>query len=132
MLRQRDGGCQERILSGNMSPMRKRSLWLRTPLFLLTLLQFSVPAAAAWADARLGEPSGPAHIESHSTAGCVRIHPADCAFHRLLSAPLARNASTVVRIREGQGITWSPTVVERSAAAADLTLPDSRAPPMLS
>src|SRR3989442_6335005 len=73
MLRERDGACQDRIVSSNMPPMRKRSLWLRMPLFLLTLLQFSVPAAAAWADARLGEPSGPAHIESHSTAGCARI-----------------------------------------------------------
>jgi len=115
-----------------MAPMRKRSLWVRMPLFLLTLLQFSVPAAAAWADARLGEPSGPAHIESHSTASCVRIHPGDCAFHRFLSAPLARNSSTVIRIREGRGVSWTPAAIERSATAADLTLPDSRAPPTLS
>jgi hypothetical protein len=115
-----------------MPSMRKRSLWVRTPLLLLTLLQFSVPAAAAWADARIGEPSGPAHIESHSTAGCARIHPADCAFHRFLSAPLARTATTVVRIREGQGIRWAPAVLQRSATAADLTLPDVRAPPTLS
>ena len=103
MLRGRDGGCQDRVVRCNMPPMPKRSLWVRTPLFFLTLLQFSVPAAAAWADARLGEPSGPAHIESHSTAGCARIHPADCAFHRYLSAPLARNPATVIRIREGRG-----------------------------
>src|SRR5439155_23314766 len=132
MLRERDGGCQDRVESCNMLAMRKRSLWVRTPLLLLTLLQFSVPAAAAWADARLGEPSGPAHIESHSTAGCARIHPADCAFHRFLSAPLARNPSTVIRIRDGQGIRWAPSVLERSSTAADLTLPDSRAPPTLS
>ena len=132
MLRGRDGGCQDRVVRCNMTPMRKRSLWVRTPLFLLTLLQFSVPAAAAWADARIGEQSGPAHIESHSTAGCARIHPSDCAFHRFLSAPLARTATTVVRIREGQGITWAPAVLQRSATAADLTLPDSRAPPTLS
>ena len=132
MLRERDGACQERIVSSNMPPMRKRSLWVRTPLLLLTLLQFSVPAAAAWADARIGEASGPAHIESHSTPGCARIHPADCAFHRFLSAPLARNPSTVIRIREGQGVRWAPTVVQRSSLAAHLTLPDSRAPPPLS
>jgi len=112
--------------------MRKRSLWVRTPLLLLALLQFSVPAAAAWADASIGEQSGPTHIESHSTAGCARIHPADCAFHRFLSAPLARNPSTVIRIREGQGLRWAPAVVQRSSLAADLTLPDSRAPPTLS
>jgi hypothetical protein len=115
-----------------MPSMRKRSLWVRTPLLLLTLLQFSVPAAAAWADARLGEPSGPAHIESHATSACARIHPADCAFHRFLSAPLARNAATVIRIPEGRGIKWTLFVLERSSTAADLTLPDSRAPPTLS
>jgi len=115
-----------------MPPMRKRSLWVRTPLLLLTLLQFSVPAAAAWADARIGENTGPAHIESHSTDQCARVHPADCAFHRFLSAPLARNPSTVIRIRDGQGIRWAPSVLERSSTAADLTLPDSRAPPTLS
>ena len=132
MLRARDGACQERIVSCNMPPMRKRSLWVRTPLFLLALLQFTVPGAAAWADARIGEPSGPPHIESHSTAGCARIHPADCAFHRFLSAPLARNPSSVIRIREGQGIRWAPAIVQRSSLAGDLTLPDSRAPPTLS
>jgi len=132
MLREGDGRCQGRVVGCNMPSMRKRSLWVRTPLLLLTLLQFSVPAAAAWADARIGEPSGPAHIESHSTAGCARIHPADCAFHRFLSAPLARNTPTVIRIREGRGISWTPAVLQRSAAATDLTLPDSRAPPTLS
>ena len=132
MLSRRDGGCQDRVVGCNMSPMPKRSLWVRTPLLLLTLLQVSVPAAVAWADARLGEATGPAHIESHSTSTCARIHPADCAFHRFLSAPLARNPSTVIRIREGRGIRWAPAVVARSATAADLTLPDSRAPPTLS
>src|SRR5882762_7878032 len=132
MLSERNGACQERIVSSNMPPMRKRSLWGRTPLLRLTLLQFSVPAAAAWADARIGEASGPPHIESHSTTGCARIHTADCAFHRFLSAPPARNPSTVIRIREGQGVRWAPTIVQRSSLAADLTLPDSRAPPPLS
>jgi hypothetical protein len=112
--------------------VRKRSLWLRTPLFLLTLLQLSVSAAAAWADARVGEATGPAHIESHSTAACARVHPADCAFHRFLAAPLARTPSTVLRVRQGQGIRWTPYAIARSSAAADLTLPDSRAPPPLS
>src|SRR5712691_11403573 len=117
MLSERDGSCQVGVVHGNMSPMRKRSLWVRTPLLLLTLVQFSVPAAAAWADARIGEPAGPAHIESHSTAGCARIHPADCAFHRFLSAPLARNAPTVIRIREGRGISWTLAVLQHSLAA---------------
>ena len=115
-----------------MLPMRRRSLWVRTPLLLLTLLQLSVPAAASWADGRIGEPSAPAHFESHSTANCVRVHPADCAFHRFLLTPLTRTATTVLRIREGQGIRWTPATTPRSAAPSHLTLPDSRAPPTLS
>ena len=115
-----------------MPSMRKRSLWLRTPLLLLSLLQVSVPGAAAWADARLGEATGPVHIESHSTNLCVRVHPADCAFHRFLSAPVARSATSVIRIRAGLGITWTPTATERAATATGLALPDSRAPPPLS
>ena len=132
MLRRRDGGCQGRVVRYTMPSMQKRSLWVRTPLLLLTLLQFSVPAAVAWADARLDEASGPVHIESHSTNACVRVHPADCAFHRFLTAPLAGASATVLRIREGRGIRWAPAAIERSSTAADLTLPDCRAPPTLS
>jgi len=109
--------------------MRNRSLWVRTPLLLLTLLQFSVPAAAAWADARLGEQSGRTHIESHSTGVCARIHPADCAFHRLLNAPLARGTTLVLRIHQGRGHSWTPRVPRHVAAISGATLPDSRAPP---
>ena len=112
-----------------MPPMRKRSLWVRTPLLLLTLLQLSVPAAASWADARLGEQSGRTHIESHATDVCARVHPAECAFHRVLNAPLARAASIVLRIREGQGVIWTPRGPEQAAAISGVTLPDSRAPP---
>jgi len=132
MLNARDGTCQVRVVDCIMPSMRKRSMWVRTPLVLLALLQFSVPAAAAWADALVGEQSGPAHIESHSTKACPRVHPADCAFHRFLATPLARTQATVLRIREGQGIRWTPRAFDRSSTAADLTLPDSRAPPPLS
>src|SRR2546430_14453640 len=89
MLRRGDAGCQGRVVGCNMSPMRTRPLRIRAPLFFLTLLQLSVPGAAAWADALLGEGwNAPAHIESHSSATCVRIHPADCAFHRVLITPV--------------------------------------------
>ena len=114
-----------------MLPMPKRSTWMRAPLFLLTLLQLSVPAAAAWADSQLGEATGPAHVESHSTSACPRVHPADCAFHRLLATPAVRASTTLLRIRDRQAVQWTPSTVERSSSAADLTLPDSRAPPPL-
>src|SRR6266850_8587088 len=132
MLKRGDAGCQGRIVRCNMRPMRKRSLWVRTPLLLVTLLQFSVPAAAALADARQGESTGPAHIESHSTSACARVHPSDCAFHRFLSAPLARTSATVIVFRDGRTLAWSLVAAERAAIATGLTLPDSRAPPAVS
>jgi hypothetical protein len=105
---------------------------MRAPLLALTLLQLSVPAAASWADAKLGEATGPAHIESHSTSTCARVHPEDCAFHRLLATPAVRASTTLLRIRDRQPVQVTSTAVERSSSAADLTLPDSRAPPLLS
>src|SRR5437660_9193614 len=133
MLRRGDAGCQGRVVACNMSPMRKRPLRLRALLFLLTLLQLSVPGAAAWADARLGEGwLAPAHIESHSSATCVRVHPADCAFHRLLVTPIARSRPPVLRIRAGHGIRWTVVTPEISYAVFCLKKKNSRAPPPLS
>jgi len=115
-----------------MPSMRQRKFVVRMPLFLLTLLQLSMPVAAAWADAQVGEPSGPAHIESHSSSACARVHPSDCAFHRFLSAPLARTSATVITFRDGRTLAWSLVAAERAAIATGLTLPDSRAPPAVS
>src|SRR5260370_16619253 len=98
MLNSREGACQDRVVRCNMPPMPKRSLWVRTPLLLLSLLQFSLPAVAAWADARLGEASGPAHIESHPTTPCAPGHSADCAFHPFPPPPPPPNPSTLLRI----------------------------------
>ena len=113
--------------------MRSLSLKSRLSLSLLAALQLSLPGAAAWADARLDSgAAGPAHIESHSTAACARIHPADCAFHRFLSAPLTTGRPVVFRIRDSYR-SVSPVaahVIPRAALAAGLH--HSRAPPTLS
>src|SRR5436189_4661567 len=132
MLRACDRGCQDQVVCCNMPSMGQRPFVVRMPLFLLTLLQLRVSVAVAWADAQVGEPSGPAHIESHSTSACARVHPSDCAFHRFLSAPLARTPATVIRLRDGRTVAWSLVAAERAAIATGLTLPDSRAPPTLS
>src|SRR5882757_2157623 len=116
-----------------MTSMRSMSLKSRASLCLLAALQLSLPGAAAWADARLDSAAaGPAHIESHSTSTCARVHPADCAFHRFLSAPLARASATVIVFRDGRTLAWSLVAAERAAIATGLTLPDSRAPPAVS
>jgi hypothetical protein len=113
--------------------MRSTSFKARASLCLLAALQLSLPGAAAWADARLDTTAtGPAHIESHSTAGCVRIHPADCVFHRFLSAPLATGRPIVFRIRDRYRSvpTVATHVIPRAALAGGLH--HSRAPPTLS
>jgi hypothetical protein len=66
---------------------------------LAALLQLTLPFAAAWADALLDGVAGPVHIESRSTDACARIHPADCAFHRFLSAPVAIGRAVSFTVR---------------------------------
>jgi len=113
--------------------MRSLSLKSRLSLSVLAALQLSLPGAAAWADARLDSATaGPAHIESHSTAACVRIHPADCAFHRFLSAPLATGRPVVFRIRDGHRTTPVVAALASPRAALSAGLHHSRAPPTLS
>src|SRR3989442_15850951 len=130
MLRRRSGRCQDRTACCNMPPMRRRPLRIRAPLFLLTLLQLSVPGAAAWADALLGEGwNAPAHIESHSSATCVRIHPADCAFHRVLITPAAGNRAPVLRIRAGHAVRLAVLPPHTPRPVYTATPHDSRAPP---
>jgi hypothetical protein len=113
--------------------MRSTSLKSRFSLALLAAVQLSLPGAVSWADARLdGAAAGPAHIESHSNSACIRIHPADCAFHRFLSAPLATGRPVVFRIRDAfrAAPVLAAHVIARAALSAGLH--HSRAPPTLS
>jgi hypothetical protein len=69
--------------------MRCRSPLVRTSWLVVTALQLALPGTAAWADARLDavETHAVAHVESHTTKSCARIHPPDCALCHLLTAP---------------------------------------------
>ena len=73
-------------------PPSVRALWLGA-----TALQLLLPGAAAWADARLdaAEAHAVAHIESHTTKSCARIHPPDCALCHFLTAPGVTSRATV-------------------------------------
>jgi hypothetical protein len=116
-----------------MPPMQHRSMRVRTAVLLLAGLQLGMPGVAAFADARFGEAqAGPAHIESHSSAACVRIHPADCALHRFLSTPLATGRPAVIRFRDAQGAELVLRTQLAPAAAVVAGLHHSRAPPQLS
>jgi len=109
------------------------SLKSRASLCLLAALQLSLPGAAAWADARLDSAvAGPAHIESHSTSSCARVHPADCAFHRFLSAPVATGRPVVFRFRDAYRV--APLAATHNVAQTALAagVHHSRAPPHLS
>jgi hypothetical protein len=62
-----------------------RAYWL-----FYAILQLVLPGVASIADARVEAESISArptsHIEEHSGAHCPRVHPADCALCRVLSA----------------------------------------------
>ena len=112
--------------------MLRHSPTVRACLLLAALLQLTLPGAAAWADALLDDVAGPVHIESHSTDACTRIHPADCAFHRFLSAPVAVGRTVSLTIRGATRRTPALPVRGLQRAALHERLPDSRAPPTLS
>lgn len=114
-------------------PAMPHRLLQRIPLALLAFVQLTIPGGAAWADARLGQSErGPAHIESHPTPACVRLHPGDCALHRFLSAPIAGNRAPVLRVRDGFGHAWVLSFLAVAHATPAAALHRSRAPPALS
>jgi hypothetical protein len=114
--------------------MSRRSRPVRILLAGLLALQLGLPGAVAWADARLDANSAlaVAHIESHTTDSCVRIHPADCAFHRFLSAPFTPGTTTAVSIAVAEPRVSSRALDHVTFSVVQDRLPDSRAPPLLS
>jgi len=106
-----------------------RGLWL-----VAAALQLLLPGAAAWADARLDAAGvGPrAHVESHTTDTCARLHPPDCALCHFLTAPLVPRRPTVLRLAAADS--RAPTRTERAAPPETRARPhpQPRAPPALS
>ena len=101
---------------------------------LMALLQLSLPAAAAWADAQLDTAGAHAnaHVESHTTSSCARIHPPDCALCHFLNAPFSGRRHVALRLATSDARPPRPVepVPVRSALARFFPLP--RAPPALS
>jgi hypothetical protein len=101
---------------------------------VLAVLQLLLPGVAAWADARLDAAGvhATAHVESHSTDSCARIHASDCALCHFLTAPVSARRPTTL-CHEGAGTKLAPAV---EPAGTALTLarphPQPRAPPALS
>ena len=97
------------------------------------VLQFALPAGAAYADARLERESATAqgpHVEPRSDASCRPPHSAECALCQLVSrasAPAAHDAGCPVIVR----LVEQPAVAERPwrAHAGPSRLALARAPP---
>src|SRR5882672_3955454 len=79
-----EAGAHIRVTRVSQRPPGARVLWL-----LAAALQLLLPGAAAWADARLDTAGAhaTAHIESHTSKSCARIHAPDCALCHFLTAP---------------------------------------------
>lgn len=112
--------------------MRRRA-GFRWWALVWAVLQFALPAAATFADARLEREAATAqgpHIESRSEASCHATHSAECALCQLVSrasTPAAGNPLCIAKVR----VLGSPVIAEQPwRAAAGLTrLALARAPP---
>jgi hypothetical protein len=99
-------------------------------------VQLSLPGVVALADGQLEldtlHRGTVAHLESHSTPECGRVHPSDCALcqflsHQLQVRPHVRFIPIVREQRTPAATAWLRTV-----PASSIRLPDSRAPPFSS
>jgi hypothetical protein len=106
-----------------------RAVWL-----LAAVLQLLLPGAAAWADARVDTASAraTAHIESHTTSSCARVHPPDCALCHFLTAPLAPRRPATLRAAGAGARVAPPAEPARLLRTPTPLHPQPRAPPALS
>jgi hypothetical protein len=109
----------------------RRSRFVRSVWLAFAALQLVLPGAAALADASLDIAGAHerAHIESHSTTACARVHPADCALCRFLTTALAAGTATSVPTSDAAPRS-TPVIAPRRQASAVVFLPRSRAPPL--
>ena len=113
--------------------MRRR--WgFRAWAIVWAVLQFALPAAASYADARLEREGAAAqgpHAESRSDASCRQVHPAECALCQVVSRASAlavqnHACPAVVSVVE------QPIIAERRwrAISGSTGLALARAPPL--
>src|SRR5213079_3553872 len=108
--------------------------WMRSVRLFTALLQLSLPGAAAWADAQLDSAGAhaTAHVESHTTSACARIHPPDCALCHFLTAPALTGRATPLRLDVADRLATRPVDPAGTARALARPHPQPRAPPALS
>ncbi len=108
-----------------------RSRVVRSSWLAFAALQLVLPGAAALADATLDIAGAHerAHIESHSTTACARVHPADCALCRFLTTALVAGAAASVPTSDAAPRN-TPLIALRHPPSTFVLLPRSRAPPL--
>ena len=112
--------------------MRQLSLVRRLLLSAVAVVQFTAPALAVAADARLVADAGTpqVHVEDHSQKNCRPVHPDDCALCQLLthfSAPRAAGAAVPSETAGGRAVFDLAPVLAASTARAQAR---TRAPPV--
>jgi len=100
----------------------------------MAVLQLGLSGAAALADAQLDAAGAhaKAHIESHTTSACARIHAPDCALCQFLTAPVTPGRPNPFRFARAADRAFdlaAPAAPPRSFARLH---PPPRAPPALS
>ena len=109
-----------------------RSAVARLLTLVFAALQLGAPPLASVADAwveRDGAPRATAHIESHGSPGCPRVHPVDCGLCQVLSALAAppRRPATVPAPPSAVAVRAETRLGVRPGGRVVLTRP--RAPP---
>ena len=112
----------------------RRGWSFRSWAIVWAVLQFALPTAASFADARIERESSAApgsHVESRSDASCRPVHPAECALCQLVSrasTPAVQDAGCP----EILTVIEQPAIAERPwrALGATARLALARAPPL--
>jgi hypothetical protein len=114
-----------------MMLMRRPSRALRTVYLCLAALQFSLPAAASLADARLDATGNlPIHIE-HVHSGCAHVHPANCVFCQFIALRFAGGAPASLALDVGRQVLPTQRDPGQPHASSTTRAPNQRAPPTL-
>ena len=128
--------CEPRhVASGMLTQLRRLlapSRCKRLGWFVAALLQLVLPPFAAAADAGVERESQSvhAHIESHGTRGCPRVHPAHCIVCRGLDGGAAPSGGVVLPIAIARVIAAEPERATLTRIVARLAGdPPQRAPP---
>jgi hypothetical protein len=115
----------------------RRSPLARTLVALFAIAQLLLPPVAALADAAIDR-EAPArampvgHIEAHTSNGCPRTHPPDCALCRAAAVSVTRPSSPTVRIATRAGSPERPVGSHAAGTSAERAWSARpRAPPAL-